>query len=63
MYLEPAFACPIYRRILPCLADDAVKETRAAAYRVIRHLVVNSKSVSDLRAMGLDWYIVRSGAL
>ncbi|KAH7099638.1 Rapamycin-insensitive companion of mTOR, N-term-domain-containing protein [Auriculariales sp. MPI-PUGE-AT-0066] len=46
--------------IQPCLADAAVKETRAGAYRLLCHLVVGADVTGRLRTFGIDYYIVRS---
>lgn len=43
---------------LPFFADRRSKQCRAAAYRLIRHALVDSDTVSRLRG-SLDWYIVK----
>ncbi|KIO29376.1 hypothetical protein M407DRAFT_70503 [Tulasnella calospora MUT 4182] len=50
----------VVRAIVPALADYASKESRAATYRLIRHLLLDPDSVDRLHSFGLDWYIVRS---
>ncbi|KAG8949781.1 hypothetical protein FRC04_008321 [Tulasnella sp. 424] len=50
----------VVRAIMPGLADYASKESRAATYRLIRHLLLDAESVDRLQPFGLDWYIVRS---
>jgi hypothetical protein len=50
---------PPNRRIVPALADYASKESRAAAYRLIRHVIVDIESIGKLRPFGIEWYIVR----
>ncbi|KAG9027306.1 hypothetical protein FS837_004314, partial [Tulasnella sp. UAMH 9824] len=50
----------VVRAIVPALADYASKESRAATYRLIRHLLLDADSVDRLYPFGLDWYIVRS---
>ena len=49
----------IVGRITPALADGATKHSRATAYRLIRHMLVNPQSVERLQEQSLDWYIVR----
>ena len=46
-------------RILPALADKATKQSRATAYRLIRHSLVNAHSVRRVGEQNLDWYIVK----
>ena len=46
--------------VLPCLADQATKQCRANAYRLIRHALVDIHSVARLGEQNLDWYIVKS---
>ncbi|KAG8875681.1 hypothetical protein FRB97_004816 [Tulasnella sp. 331] len=50
----------VLRAITPALADYASKESRAAAYRLIRHLIIDGDSIDKLQQFGLDWYMVRS---
>ena len=45
--------------ILPCLADKATKQSRATAYRLIRHSLVDAHSVKRMGEQNLDWYIVK----
>ena len=45
--------------ITPALTDRASKQSRATAYRLIRHMLVDAHSVESLRAQLLDWYIVK----
>ena len=44
--------------ISPCLGDICSKQSRAAAYRVIRHALVDRERVNSL-GDALDWYIVK----
>ncbi|PWN49565.1 hypothetical protein IE53DRAFT_388192 [Violaceomyces palustris] len=48
--------------ILPCLSDQAGKEVRASAYRLLRHALVQPPwpLISRLRNRGLDMYLTRS---
>ncbi|KAF8305657.1 hypothetical protein DL93DRAFT_2172481 [Clavulina sp. PMI_390] len=46
--------------ILPSLSDSSSKEARAAAYRVIRHAIVDYDSTAAFRRAGLDWALVRT---
>ncbi|KAG8904203.1 hypothetical protein FRB99_002106 [Tulasnella sp. 403] len=50
----------LVRAIVPALADYASKESRAAAYRLIRHVILDAESIEKLQQFGLDWYMVRS---
>ncbi|EKM79491.1 hypothetical protein AGABI1DRAFT_120880 [Agaricus bisporus var. burnettii JB137-S8] len=49
----------VLKSIVPCLADKCSKACRAAAYRLIRHALVEAESVQRLGTT-LDWYIVKS---
>lgn len=46
----------------PCLADQAGKEVRASAYRLLRHAMVRPpwKLVRRCRESGLDLYLART---
>lgn len=46
-------------RVMPVLSDSSTKEARAAAYRVVRHCLVDYKSTDMFRREGLDWFLVR----
>ncbi|KAI0789744.1 Rapamycin-insensitive companion of mTOR, N-term-domain-containing protein [Abortiporus biennis] len=50
----------VIQAVQPALSDRSTKQCRAAAYRLIRHLLVDSHSVEVLQEQELDWYIVRS---
>ncbi|KAK0504126.1 Rapamycin-insensitive companion of mTOR, N-term-domain-containing protein [Armillaria luteobubalina] len=50
----------IVQAVIPALADKRSKHCRAAAYRVIRHALVDHDSVKRLGEQALDWYIVKS---
>lgn len=49
----------VFLSTVPALADYASKESRAAAYRLIRHLIIDANSIDRLEQFGLDWYMVR----
>ncbi|KAF4617458.1 hypothetical protein D9613_006099 [Agrocybe pediades] len=49
----------VLHAVLPCLADKCSKQSRAAAYRVVRHALVDKDTVSTL-GDALDWYIVKA---
>ncbi|KAF9533164.1 Rapamycin-insensitive companion of mTOR, N-term-domain-containing protein [Crepidotus variabilis] len=49
----------ILQAVLPCFADRCTKQCRAAAYRAIRHSLVDADSVAVL-GNSVDWYIVKS---
>ena len=44
--------------VLPCFSDRRTTQCRAAAYRVVRHALVDTDTVSRL-GEALDWYIVK----
>ncbi|KAN0062384.1 hypothetical protein ACQY0O_005266 [Thecaphora frezii] len=48
--------------VMPCLADTAGKEVRAAAYRLLRHALIHPPwpLISRCRSKGLDIYLTRS---
>ena len=45
--------------VLPSLADKATKQSRATAYRLLRHSLVDAHSVRRLGEQNLDWFIVK----
>ncbi|KAF9004644.1 Rapamycin-insensitive companion of mTOR, N-term-domain-containing protein [Cyathus striatus] len=49
----------VLRAVIPCLADPCSKQCRVAAYRVIRHALVEAESVSKL-GDAVDWYMIKS---
>ncbi|CAA7271328.1 unnamed protein product [Cyclocybe aegerita] len=49
----------VLHAVLPCFGDKCSKQCRAAAYRLIRHALVDSDTVGRL-GEALDWYIVKS---
>jgi hypothetical protein len=49
----------IHLSVTPALSDARSKQSRAAAYRLIRHGLVNSESVKRLVEQPLDWYVVK----
>jgi hypothetical protein len=53
---QPVHGC---RSVMPGLADRSSKECRAAAYRLIRHTLVDTESVERLRDQNVDWYIIK----
>lgn len=48
------------RRVLPSLSDRSSKTSRATAYRLIRHSLVDFHSVERLKEQKLDWFLVKS---
>ncbi|KAI0697900.1 Rapamycin-insensitive companion of mTOR, N-term-domain-containing protein [Cytidiella melzeri] len=50
----------VVQAVIPALADSATKQSRATAYRLIRHMLVSTQSVDKLKEHALDWYLVRS---
>lgn len=47
-------------RVLPSLSDRSSKRSRATAYRLIRHSLVDFHSVERLKEQKLDWFLVKS---
>ncbi|KAH8104684.1 Rapamycin-insensitive companion of mTOR, N-term-domain-containing protein [Cristinia sonorae] len=50
----------VVQAALPSLAERSTKQCRATAYRLIRHLLVDTRSVEKLCEQAIDWYIVKS---
>ncbi|KAG6854116.1 hypothetical protein C0991_010280 [Blastosporella zonata] len=51
----------VLHTVLPFLGDKFSKQARAAAYRLIRHTLVDAESVKLLdENRSLDWYIIKS---
>ncbi|PIL22333.1 hypothetical protein GSI_15021 [Ganoderma sinense ZZ0214-1] len=50
----------VVRAVLPSLADKATKQSRATAYRLLRHSLVDAHSVRRLGEQNMDWFIVKS---
>ncbi|KAI0346017.1 hypothetical protein BDW22DRAFT_1353679 [Trametopsis cervina] len=50
----------VIQAVIPALADRATKQSRATAYRLIRHMLVSTQSVEKLKEHTLDWYMVKS---
>ncbi|KAJ6537472.1 Rapamycin-insensitive companion of mTOR, N-term-domain-containing protein [Mycena sp. CBHHK59/15] len=50
----------VMQAVIPALADKASQKCRAAAYRLIRHALVDADSVKRIGEQTLDWYIIKS---
>ncbi|KAG8763716.1 hypothetical protein FRC11_013592 [Ceratobasidium sp. 423] len=50
----------LVKAVSPALADYATKESRTAAYRLLRYAMVDSDSVAKLREQDMDYYLVRT---
>jgi rapamycin-insensitive companion of mTOR len=50
----------LVQAVIPSLSDNSSKHCRAAAYRLIRHSLVDSASVEELHRQPLEWFIVKS---
>ncbi|EGN98236.1 hypothetical protein SERLA73DRAFT_169260 [Serpula lacrymans var. lacrymans S7.3] len=50
----------LVQAIIPSLSDRCSMHCRAAAYRLLRHALVDSASVERLQQQPLEWYIVKS---
>ncbi|KAJ7107266.1 Rapamycin-insensitive companion of mTOR, N-term-domain-containing protein, partial [Mycena crocata] len=50
----------VMQAIIPALADKASQKCRAAAYRLIRHTLVDADSLKRIGEQTLDWYIIKS---
>ncbi|KAH0832008.1 Rapamycin-insensitive companion of mTOR, N-term-domain-containing protein [Lanmaoa asiatica] len=58
----PAFmVCQLTKcaSVIPSLSDRSSKHCRSAAYRLIRHSLVDSASVEELNRQPLEWFIVK----
>ncbi|KAI0259840.1 Rapamycin-insensitive companion of mTOR, middle domain-containing protein [Gloeopeniophorella convolvens] len=49
--------------VVPALSQRSTQYSRATAYRLIRNMLVDAKSVKRLHEHPLDWFIVRSLSL
>ncbi|KAJ7459908.1 Rapamycin-insensitive companion of mTOR, N-term-domain-containing protein [Mycena latifolia] len=45
--------------VIPALADKSSQKCRAAAYRLIRHILVEPDSLKRIGEQTLDWYIIK----
>lgn len=45
--------------IMACLVDTATTEVRAAAYRLLRHLVVDANDAAQLKRHHLEYFLVK----
>ncbi|KAG1745997.1 Rapamycin-insensitive companion of mTOR, N-term-domain-containing protein [Suillus paluster] len=50
----------VVQAIIPALADRCSMRCRAAAYRLVRHALVDSDSAGELHKQPLEWFIVKS---
>ncbi|KAJ6559137.1 Rapamycin-insensitive companion of mTOR, N-term-domain-containing protein [Mycena vulgaris] len=50
----------VMQAVIPALADKSSQKCRAAAYRLIRHTLVDADSVKRIGEQTLDWYIIKS---
>ncbi|CUA72508.1 Protein ste16 [Schizosaccharomyces pombe 972h-] [Rhizoctonia solani] len=50
----------LVKTVFPALADYATKESRTAAYRLLRYAMVDNDSVTKLREQDIDYYLVRT---
>ncbi|KAF8578071.1 hypothetical protein K439DRAFT_1395907 [Ramaria rubella] len=50
----------LIKAVIPSLADTSSKESRTAAYRVLRYALVDAEAVERFHELDLDWYIVRT---
>ncbi|KAF7365155.1 hypothetical protein MVEN_00387000 [Mycena venus] len=50
----------VMQAVLPALADKASQKCRAAAYRLIRHTLIDADSMKRIGEQTLDWYIIKS---
>lgn len=49
--------------VIPALSKRSTQFSRATAYRLIRHMLVDMESIKRLNQQPLDWFLVRSLAL
>ncbi|KAJ7672758.1 Rapamycin-insensitive companion of mTOR, N-term-domain-containing protein [Mycena rosella] len=50
----------VMQAVIPALADHSSQKCRAAAYRLIRHTLVDADAVKRVGEQTLDWYIIKS---
>ncbi|KAJ6585048.1 Rapamycin-insensitive companion of mTOR, N-term-domain-containing protein [Mycena capillaripes] len=50
----------VMQAVIPALADKASQKCRAAAYRLIRHTLIDADSMKRIGEQTLDWYIIKS---
>ncbi|KAJ7675763.1 Rapamycin-insensitive companion of mTOR, N-term-domain-containing protein [Mycena polygramma] len=50
----------VMQAVIPALADKASQKCRAAAYRLIRHILIDADSMKRIGEQTLDWYIIKS---
>lgn len=50
----------VIQAIIPALSDRCSMRCRAAAYRLVRHALVDSNSAEELHKQPLEWFIVKS---
>ncbi|KAF9242546.1 Rapamycin-insensitive companion of mTOR, N-term-domain-containing protein [Melanogaster broomeanus] len=50
----------LVQAVIPSISDRSSKYSRAAAYRLIRHSLVDSASIEELHRQPLEWFIVKS---
>ncbi|KAJ7819414.1 Rapamycin-insensitive companion of mTOR, N-term-domain-containing protein [Mycena olivaceomarginata] len=50
----------VVQAVIPALADKASQKCRAAAYRLIRHTLIDADSMKRIGEQTLDWYIIKS---
>jgi rapamycin-insensitive companion of mTOR len=48
-----------YPSVFPALSKRSTQFSRATAYRLIRHMVVDLESIKRLNEQPLDWFLVR----
>lgn len=53
----------VARAVIPALSKYSTQLSRATAYRLFRHMLVDFESVKRLNEQPLDWFIVRSLSL
>lgn len=53
----------VARAVTPALSKHSTQLSGATAYRLLRHMLVDTESVKRLHEQPLDWFIVRSLAL
>ncbi|KAF8501078.1 Rapamycin-insensitive companion of mTOR, N-term-domain-containing protein, partial [Russula emetica] len=53
----------VVHAVIPALSKRSTQFSRATAYRLIRHMLVDIESIKRLNQQPLDWFLVRSLAL
>ena len=54
-----SFSNVVLPSVIPALSKRSTQFSRATAYRLIRHMLVDIESIKRLSQQPLDWFLVR----